>query len=166
MLKKIIYIFAFFTLVSCNYFEKKKISISDNLIDQKLRDIDLVVVDKYPVFKECEDINNDAFIEKKCFTNTLSNYITDYLYMQKIMLSEVVSDTINVPILVNLKGEISLQNFIISERLQKNIPELKNILFKSISNLPKIKPAYKKLPQTGELIPVNTRFVIPIHITE
>ncbi len=165
-MKKIIYILAFFILASCNYFEKKKIAVSDTLIEQKLQEINRSQIDKYPIFEACENIDNDMLSEKECFTTRLSDHISEYLAQQDIVLTEALQDTLKIQLQVNYKGIISIQNYHVSEPVLTAIPNVRMLISESIQQLETIKPAYKKLPETGELIPVTTQFIIPIIISE
>ena len=76
MLKILLYISLFTSIVSCNYFENKKIKVvedeSHELVKDKLKELDRNKVDHYPVFKYCESLNNNIEEEKECFINTLS----------------------------------------------------------------------------------------------
>ena len=165
-MKKLTYILTFFILASCNYFEKKKIIVSDDLVEQKLQEINRSQIDKYPIFEACENIDNDTLSEKECFSTTLSNHITEYLAQQDIVLTQTVKDTLNIRLQVNEKGEVSTQNYQVSDSVLTAIPNVRTLISESIQRLESIKPAYKKLPETGELIPVTTQFIIPIIISE
>ena len=165
-MKKFTYILAFFILTSCNYFEKKKIVITDDLVQEKLQQVNRNKIDKYPIFEACERVDNNIQLEKECFTTTLSEHITDYLAQQNIVLTQPLQDTLYIQLQVDQKGTLRVQNFQIPDSVLITLPNVKQVINESIKQLPLIKPAYKKLPQTGELIPVTTQFRIPIVISE
>lgn len=165
-MKKIIYIFCFSLISSCNYFEEKKIKISDELIQEKLIELDLTSIDKYPIFKECESLSGNTEDEKDCFVHFFSTFVSNELSKHNLILSEEIQETIYIPIIISQEGEVVIKPFVIPDSVQLAIPNIKKLLIESISKLPKIVPGYKIIKETGELIPVTTKFMIPIKVSE
>ena len=68
-----------------------------------------------------------------------------------------------VAIQVSETGKVTIISQEINETIKEHIPNINQIIEHSISELPEIKPALKKI-QSGELVPVKTQFVIPIRV--
>lgn len=157
-----IYIGLILLFSSCNFFEKK--INRDDLLEQKRKELDKTQVDKYPIFPECESINEDIEIEKECFIKTLSSHISNYLLQQNILLEQELNGSLTLVIEVTKSGEIIIKSFTIDPTIVEQIPNIKALVSESLYTLPEIVPAYKKLSKTGDHIPVNTQFLIPINI--
>lgn len=155
-------------MYSCNYFENKKIHVNDEMVEEKLRKIDKTQVDKYPIFNDCESINGDIEAEKNCFITTLSNHITNYLIQQNLILEEEFESAFELLVEVDKNGALLIKSYTIDNHTKEIIPNIETLISDSLSSLPKIYPAIKKLPSAddnvGELVPVTTQFIIPIKI--
>jgi len=148
---------------SCNYFESKKIHATDESIQKRLDTIDKSVIDKFPIFKDCEQLDENLEAEKNCFITSLSTYITNSLFENNVVLENELDTSFQVLIEVSDKGKVKILSFTIDEVLKGSIPNIEQIISGSIVELPDIKPAYKKI-NSGELVPVKTQFVIPIRV--
>jgi hypothetical protein len=162
-LKKYSYILSLLLLCSCNYFESKKIYVTDDLVEEKLRNLDKSSVDKYPVFANCETENSNSDIEKECFIATLSQHISTSFSEHKLVLNNELDVNFQVTIEITNLGTINIIKLVINSELKENIPNIEELVAQSILDLPEVKPAYKKT-QSGELIAVNTLFTIPVHV--
>lgn len=150
-------------LCSCNYFENKKIHATDDLVQEKLLEMDKTSVDKYPVFESCETENSDSEVEKTCFITTLSQFISHSFSKEDLILNDELDASFQATIEVTNSGSVNIINLEITPALRKQIPNITALVTKSIVNLPEIKPAYKKI-HSGELIAVTTQFTIPVRV--
>ena len=163
-MKKAVAIICVLLFCSCNYFEKQKIHVSDERIQKHLDSLDTSTIDKFPVFKECEELDENLEAEKHCFITSLSTYIGNSLFENKLILEEELDTSFQVVIQVSEKGKVTIVSFEIDENLKENIPNIKQLIEQSISSLPKIGAAYKKIQSGEEQVPVKTQFIIPIRV--
>lgn len=138
-------------LVSCEFFQKKKIS-EEEMIDTI---IDYRSVDAFPLFPTCENIPSQDK-QRVCSQIKLSEHIFASLSQSNIITARKVSDTVFVKLQVSSKGKVILTNIKASENLKKQIPTIDSLLKSSVSSIPVLKPALKR----G--IPVATEFSLPI----
>jgi len=148
---------------SCNYFEKQKNHATDKRIQEHLDSLDTSTIDKFPVFKECEQLDENLEAEKECFITSLSTYIGNSLLENKLILEEELDTSFQVIIQVSEDGKVAIVSFEIGENIRRNIPNIEQIIDKSISELPEIGAATKKI-QSGGSVSVKTQFVIPIRV--
>lgn len=142
-----------FTFSSCDYFSFKK-----NKHQEKINmDIDYGSVDSSPSFKVCDSIIDK---EKKtsCFESTLRTNILSSLAKNSIKVKKEIDETIIVSITIQSDKKVKLSSIKVSEKLVELIPNLKEMIEKSIQDLPEIYPALKR----G--IPVTTEYKLPIKI--
>ena len=162
-MKKAVAIICFLLLCSCNYFESKKIHATDERIQERLDSLDTSTIDKFPIFKDCEQLDQNLSAEKNCFITSLSTYIANSLFENKLVLEEELDIIFQVAIEVSDTGKMTIKSFEIDAVLKEYIPNIEQIIQQSIDELPEVKPALKKI-QSGELIPVKTHFIIPIRV--
>tara|TARA_B110001450_G_scaffold187364_1_gene175422 strand:+ start:298 stop:810 length:513 start_codon:yes stop_codon:yes gene_type:complete len=163
VLKKIVFAIVFLVFSSCDYFEKKKEHATEDRVQQRLEKLDTSKIDRFPIFKDCEGISNDAVAEKECFILSLSSYISNSLFEHKLVLENELDNTFQVAVEVSDLGKISIKSFEIDSILKVSIKNIEGIIEQSINELPEIKPALKKI-HSGEEIPVKTQFIIPIRV--
>lgn len=162
-MKKAVAIMCILLFCSCNYFESKKIHATDERIQKHLNSLDTSTIDKFPIFKDCEQLDQDLSAEKNCFITSLSTYIGNSLFENKLVLEKELDTSFQVAIQVSETGKVTIKAFEINAILKENIPQIEQIIQQSIDELPEIEPALKKT-QSGELVPVKTQFVIPIRV--
>lgn len=133
------------------------------MVEEKLRNIDRTTVDKYPIFEGCETVAADIISEKECFIRKLNTHVTTSLWQQQLVLHNEIDVTLQLTIEVNTQGRVLMLSHNIPAQLFDDIPEIEHYLAESITTLPEVKPALKKLA-SGELVAVRTRFTIPIHV--
>jgi len=150
-------------LCSCNYFESQKKHVTEEQIQADLDTIDTSVIDKFPIFKDCELVEENLAAEKNCFITSLSTYITNSLFENNLVLKNELDSSFQVLIEVSDDGKIEILSFTINEILKESIPDIEQIIANSIAELPDIVPARKKI-ESGVLVPVKTQFVIPIRV--
>ena len=142
---------------SCDFISPKKMALRNTVLLDTV--IDYNDVDVYPLFLDC---NNCDSSEKQnlCFEMELIRRL------QKIMGEEILEgslksqDTLNVEVLVDTNGKISIVEINKPESLEANFSEIDSLLFESFAALPNtVQPSLKR----G--IPVNSKFTLPIVIT-
>ena len=163
-MKKAVAIICVLLFCSCNYFESKKIHATDERIQERLDSLDTSTIDKYPVFKECEELDENLEAEKACFITSLSTYIGNSLLENKLVLEEELETSFYITIQVSEKGKVAIVSFEIDKNLKENIPNIEQIIKQSISELPEIGAAYKKIRSGEGQVPVKTQFIIPIRV--
>ncbi|MFD1062976.1 hypothetical protein ACFQ1Q_06930 [Winogradskyella litorisediminis] len=144
-------------VLSCDYFEKKKIKTED-IVSQELQHIDWNAVDSYPTFAMCHT-KSEKEENRRCFEQIILGSVNSYLSKQNIIVSEDVDDTIMVKLQINKLGEISVLDINSKPETQRIIPAIDSLLIGSISKLPKIYPAIKRGQQ------VQTEFVLPVVVS-
>lgn len=146
----------FLVLVSCEYFNAKKTS-SEAILKEELKTFNWNEVDEYPSFSVC-DSSATKQERKLCFENTLTAYITNSLQRDTIFVTQNIEDTIHLQLQISDKGILSLVNVKVDSLTKQEIPNIKELLAKSIDSVPKIFPALKRGQQ------VKTEFKLPIII--
>ena len=145
----------FFIIVStsCEYFNFNKKS----KLQEVDTSIDFSTVDVFPTFEACK-----SFIDKAekttCFRNTIHKHISENLAKHQLEVKNPIDETIQVSVLINNKGDVSIQKISSSEMLKKEFPAIDSLITISLQDLPKLFPATKR----G--IPVTTQYQIPIQI--
>ena len=138
---------------SCDYFSFEK-----NKNEEKLdMNIDYSSVDSSPSFKVCDSIIDKA---KKtiCFRTTIREEISKSLAKYSIKVKKPVDETIVVTITIQSNKQVKLSKLEASDSLLLEISDLKEMIEKSIDELPEIYPAIKRS------IPVTTEYKLPIRI--
>lgn len=143
-------------LSSCEYFNVKKTS-SEAILKEELQTFNWNDVDEYPSFSVCDSLSIKED-RKSCFQSVLTLHIWEYLKQEKLIVSQDISDTMILNFQVSEKGELKLLHAKIDSLTLKEIPEINNLLYKSLDSLPKIYPATKRGQQ------VTTEFNLPVII--
>ena len=119
--------------------------------------IDYSSVDSSPSFKVCDSIIDKA---KKtiCFRTTIREEISKSLAKYSIKVKKPVDETIVVTITIQSNKQVKLSKLEASDSLLLEISDLKEMIEKSIDELPEIYPAIKRS------IPVTTEYKLPIRI--
>ncbi|WP_343909594.1 hypothetical protein [Aquimarina litoralis] len=155
MIKRVYYIYVFiFLSFSCDKLLVKKENQED-VFREKWSEIDKNQVDKPPFFETC--INEPEEIDD-CFHKTIINHIKSEIAGTKISVTTSINDTIWIPLLVDKRGKINLEEFTIPELITEQIPNFEDILIKSIKTLPKADPAIVRST------PVTSRYKLPLVI--
>ncbi len=141
---------------SCDYFNVKKTS-SEAILQEELQTFDWENVDSYPSFSECDSLQLKE--EKKvCFESTLYAEISEFLQKQIIVVTQDVNDTLMLKLRVSNKGEMTLLSAQIDSITEGEIPDLQQLILKSLDALPQVNPAIKRSQ------PVATEFEMPLII--
>ena len=155
-MKHLVVVLLFYSFFSCNYYEKKKLD-SDAILIEELKTFNWNEVDRYPNFENCTD-SIDFQSSKNCFEHTITTHIFDYFFTQNIVVTQTVSDTIRINLLVSKTGEVQISKIEAQNLTRQQIPELDSVLRQSLKGLPKLYPAIKRSQQ------VQTAFQLPIII--
>jgi NAD-specific glutamate dehydrogenase len=138
---------------SCEFFNLKKKS----QVQEVGSIIDFSTVDSSPTFKACIH-----FIDKEeksnCFRKKMYTHISKSLAKYKFEIRKPFEEIIQVVVLIDPKGNITVKKILSSDLLQASISSLDSIITASILSLPKLFPATKR----G--IKVTTQYQIPIQI--
>ena len=113
--------------------------------------------DEFPSVQSCNELIQSEHI-KECFKNFLSDEILKNLNLSKVLIDKPVNDTVNITLLVDNKGNISIIDKIIPEEIIDAIPNFNLLLINSIDSLPIVLPGTK----TSLGITVNSKFQLPI----
>ena len=113
--------------------------------------------DEFPSVQSCNELIQSELI-KECFKNFLSDEILKNLNLSKVLIDKPVNDTVNITLLVDNKGNISIIDKIIPEKIIDAIPNFNLLLINSIDSLPIVLPGTK----TSLGITVNSKFQLPI----
>ena len=113
--------------------------------------------DELPSIESCNDLVEKNLI-KECFKKFLSNKILKNLNFSEIIINDPINDTVNVTLLINNKGMISISTKIIPNNIIEVIPKFDILLNNSIDSLPIVLPAVK----TSLGVSVNSKFQLPI----
>jgi len=143
-------------LTSCEYFNVKKTS-SEAILKEELQTFNWNDVDEYPSFTAC-DSSTSKEDKTICFQQTITEAITRYLQKERIVVTQDINDTIMLHFQVSKKGELLLLQAKTDSLTIQEIPNIKQLLHKSLDSLPKIFPAIKRGQQ------VTTEFKLPIVI--
>lgn len=150
-MKRFALIFCFATLISCDYFEKKKID-TETIVAEELKSINWNDVDEYPTFALCDSVED----KKNCFEDVVRNELNKKLSNQNIVVTEDVNDTILLKIHIDNKGSLTLKDVEMDVATRSQIPQLDSLLRHGFDSLPKIFPAIKRGQQ------VATEFHLPV----
>ena len=143
-------------ILSCNYFETKKLS-SQDIVNQELKTINWNEVDEYPSFSSCDSVSGKEQ-RKLCFETTVLNHVNLYLAQQQIVVSKDVEDTVHMKIRIDKKGTLHVLDINTASNTKLFLPEIDSLLLGSVSSLPQIFPATKQGQQ------VSTEFVLPVQL--
>ena len=143
-------------MVSCSYFENKKVDATD-LVNEELKTINWNDVDDYPMFPNC-DSSNSKTERKACFEQTIQKAVIQKI-SRPIVVTKAMNDTILIDFEISNSGILVIRNVQVNAEVSEQIPMLDSLLRSSLSELPQISPALKR----GQ--PVNTKFTLPIIVS-
>ncbi|TBN05304.1 hypothetical protein EYD45_03235 [Hyunsoonleella flava] len=139
---------------SCDYFNVKKTS-SEAILKEELQAFDWEHVDTYPSFAQCDSLQLKEE-QKACFESTLYAEISEFLQNEIIIVTQDINDTLILKLRVSKEGDVSLLDTKMDSLTRSEIPELQNLILKSLDALPKINAAIKRSQ------PVTTEFEMPL----
>lgn len=155
-MKYFLVILIFVLLSSCKYFDVKKTS-SEAILNEELKTFNWDEVDAYPTFSKCDSL--ELKHEKMyCFQYFLKKQIFNALDKEVIVVTQDISDTIQLKFQVSETGDLTLLETNIDSLTIAEIPNIQELIVKSLDSLPTIYPALKRGQQ------VKTEFELPIII--
>ena len=113
--------------------------------------------DEFPSIEQCNELFEPRLVND-CFKNFLSSEILKNLNLSKIIIEKPLNDTINIELLIDKKGKISISVKLIPENTIQMISNFESILDNAIDSLPIVLPATK----TTLGVSVNSKFQLPI----
>lgn len=125
--------------------------------DNNLEKITWTSNDEFPSIEQCNELSEPRIVND-CFKNFLSTEILKNLNLSKIIIEKPLNDTVNIELLIDKKGKISISSKLIPENIIQMISNFGNILDNAIDSLPIVLPATK----TTLGISVNSKFQLPI----
>ncbi|SFN41261.1 hypothetical protein SAMN04487989_101274 [Bizionia echini] len=155
-MKQLYFILMCLAVTSCNYFDAKKTS-SDVILENELLTFNWNEVDEYPTFDSCDE-NATQDDKKRCFQNTLTEIITQKLQQDTLIVKQDINDTVYMNFEISKDGLLSLITIEADSITLQEIPNMKELLHKSVDSLPKIYPAIRRSQQ------VKTAFTLPVII--
>lgn len=155
-MKQLYFILICLAVTSCNYVDGKKTS-ADLILENELLTFNWNEVDEYPMFETCDE-NASKEDKKNCFQNTLTQIITDKLQQNTLVVTQDITDTVYMNFEVSREGFLTLITIKADSVTLQEIPNIKELLYKSVDSLPKIYPAIRRSQQ------VKTAFTLPVVI--
>ncbi len=143
--------------ISCDFRSRRQTTLLREMAADTI--VDYNAVDVYPLFLDC---NNCDTSEKQnlCFEMELARRLQRAFEKESIGSAGIVSDTIQVDILVDTEGLISIVDIKKPKGLVTGLAELDSLLYRSVASLPSvIQPALKR----G--IPVSSRYQLPVIVS-
>ena len=144
-------------LISLLIFSSCQSNLNKRSTDSNSEKITWSNSDEFPSVQSCNELIQSELI-KECFKNFLSDEILKNLNLSKVLIDKPVNDTVNITLLVDNKGNISIIDKIIPEKIIDAIPNFNLLLINSIDSLPIVLPGTK----TSLGINVNSKFQLPI----
>lgn len=153
-MKKITFLLLLTLFASCQYFDKQ-VPDEDELLKQRLKEIDWKKVSSYPSLVECDTITDNA-LKKECFFSTMMRLVQEKLDNDTIAMLYPEIDTIQVKVTVYPDATLKFEPQIPKDSVKYDAVKIDSILKARLVNFPKIEPAQK------EGIPVTTEFILPV----
>ena len=141
---------------SCEYLNVKKTS-SEEILKEELQTFKWNELDVYPTFSACDSATT-KIEKKKCFENIVTKHLSSYLTKQRFVVGQDVTDTLELTFIISDKGKTNISNIKVKEETLSELPNIKEVLQKSIDSFPKIFPALKRGQQ------VTSQFKLPVVI--
>ena len=125
--------------------------------DNNIEKITWTSNDEFPSVELCNELAEPRLVND-CFKNFLSSEILKNLNLSKITIEKPLNDTVNIELLIDNKGKISISDKVIPENIIQMISNFEIFLDNAIDSLPIVLPATK----TTLGISVNSKFQLPI----
>ncbi len=148
---------SFFLLLSCDWLTNTE-TRTQKLVEDELRGIDWNDVDQYPLFEACDETASKTD-QRLCFERTLMENLSMSLQDFRFTSDSDLQSTVYIDFMVETTGEIQVVEMQNDSVLQGQIPQLREVIIKSLRSMPRPEPALKR----G--IPVRSRFRLPMEIT-
>ena len=153
-LRTVVVILLIFTFFSCGKTStKRNASSTVQLLDTV---IDYTSVDAYPQFLNCQDLL-DKRAQKKCFEETLTKKLSDYLQATEYKVRERVNDSAFVEFMINNNGKAKVISISSSQIVKDNLPLLDSIITAGVNQLPIVEK-----PATKRGIPIKSQYKLAV----
>jgi len=139
---------------SCQYFDKQ-VPDKDQLLQQRLKEINWKEVSSYPSLAEC-DVITDRNLKKECFFAAMTQLVQQKLGVDTIGMLYPEIDTIQVKVTVFADATLKFEPQFPADSVSYDKMAIDSILKSRLVDFPKIEPAQK------EGIPVTTQFILPV----
>lgn len=149
-MKKVASLFLILLLASCQLFDKKAPD-EDELLEQRLQEIDWNAVSAYPSLPQCDSIS-DKEAKKECFFSAMSALVQERLNVEPIAALQPDLDTLELTVTVFPDATLLFY----SDSTAVNSVKIDSILQSNLADFPKVEPAQK------EGVPVKSRFILPV----
>lgn len=149
-------LFLLFSMVSCQYFDKK-VPDENVLLQQELKKINWNEVDEFPSVLQCDTIK-DVEIKKQCFFDYLTQTIQERIGIDTLQILYPEMDTIEVKVTINPDATLQFEPQFPKDSVAYDKVKIDSILTARLSDFPKVEPAIKR----G--IKVKTQFILPVII--
>ncbi len=113
--------------------------------------------DEFPSVELCNE-HAEPRLVNDCFKNFLSSEILKNINLSKIIIEKPLNDTVNIELLIDNKGKITMADKVISKNIIQRISNFEIILDNAIDSLPIVLPATK----TTLGVSVNSKFRLAI----
>lgn len=142
-------------LASCQFFDRQ-VPSEEELLKERLQEIDWKQVTEYPSVAECDSIL-DKEGKKQCFFQYLTKIIQQKLNDDSLNQLYPEIDTIQVRVTVFPDSKTIFEpQFSTTENAHYSKEKIDSIIQSRLHDFPKIQPAQK------EGIPVKTEFILPV----
>lgn len=152
-MKKLLFYLFCLVFCSCNLIDKK-IPEKEELLNERLQEMDWNEVTHYPSISDCESIT-DKNLGKKCFFEYLTKSVQDRLSVDTLSVLYPEIDTVNIKITVNPDNSLFFETQF-TNKSSYNIKKIDSLINVRLKDFPEIKAAQK------EGIPVKTEFILPV----
>jgi len=153
-MKKIAFLILPMLFASCQYFEKQ-VPNEDELLQQRLKEINWKEVSSYPSLAEC-DVITDKALKKECFFSAMTRLVQEKLNSDTIAILYPELDTIQVKVTVYPNAALKFEPQFPKDSVHYDTAKIDSILKARLIDFPKIEPAQK------EGVPVTTQFILPV----
>ncbi|MXN92096.1 hypothetical protein GR160_12755 [Flavobacterium sp. Sd200] len=153
-MKKIAFLFLLLLLASCQYFDKQ-VPDENELLEQRLKEIDWKKVSSYPSLAEC-DVITDKQLKNECFFSAMARLIQEKLDTDTIAMLYPEADTIQVKVTVFADATLQFEPQLPQDSVKYDVVKIDSILKARLVDFPKIEPAQK------EGVPVKSQFILPV----
>ncbi len=153
-MKKVLLLFLFFSLASCQYFDRQ-VPSEKLLLQNELKAINWNEVDVFPSVLACEKIEDKA-LRQQCFFDFLTQTIQQKLNLDTLTILYPELDTIGVKVTVFANSDVQFEPQFPKDSVAYDTIIIDSILRARLVDFPKINPALKR----G--IPVKTQFILPV----
>lgn len=152
-MKKLLFYLFCLVFSSCNFFEKE-VPKEEELLDERLQQINWNEVTVYPSVSDCDSIT-DKTLAKTCFFDYLTKSVQERLSTDTLSVLYPEIDTIYLKVTVHPDTSVLFEPQF-DNKSDYNIQKIDSLIKLRLKNLPEIKPAQK------EGILVKTEFILPV----